>query len=408
MSVQVGGINVTTRYIVASRPSYNDMRDIPDNHPVDLTTIPPDRDLPLIVGDVVLFIPGHSSSAEEALTLATPLVAQAAWPRPLTLIAMDLPSNGYASMIDHETISPSTASLWNTGYPILDFIERFVVAFVDGLEARQPGIKGQIVGVIGGSLGGNMGLRLGRRDPATYPWLRNVVSWSPASCWESWKRASVTDGPFGPANPTPLAAGLAKVTSVSGTRRLMTEPETYESLHRLFHEQKAGQRIGRAEQAKHWYSPSWLCGADAITSGHRFIYEIYNERFRRWHWRVAHEQLIFSHWDSDKPSTTADPAVDPDPRKNPTAGPARFSQIRARLLLASGYNDNNWPEYLFENARDLARAMTMVNGQALFVKDTAHSIHVERPNWFASQILGFLYQSPPPPFPAFLLPASAF
>ena len=78
---------------------------------------------------------------------------------------MDLPSTGYASMIDHEAISPSTASSWNTGYPILDFIERFVVAFVDGLEARQPGIKGQIVGVIGGSLGGNMGLRLGRRDP---------------------------------------------------------------------------------------------------------------------------------------------------------------------------------------------------------------------------------------------------
>jgi len=52
--------------------------------------------------------------------------------------------------------------------------------------------------------------------------------------------------------------------------------------------------------------------------------------------------------------------------------------------------------------------MTTVNGVALFVTDTAHSIHAEKPNCFAPQILQFLYQSPPPPFPAFLLPASAF
>ena len=423
MTVRVSGRtfttqNVTTRYVVFSNS-------ITDNYPVPavLNTIPPDRDLPLIVGDIVLFIAGHSSSAEEAEGIAKQLLDQAPSSRPVTIIAMDLPSNGYATMINHETISPSSASAWNTGYPILDFIESFIVAFVDGLEARQPGIKNQIVGVIGGSLGGNMGLRLGRRDPATYPWLRNIVSWSPASCWESWLRANpYSDNRLSPLDPpdhpSQLTEGFGKRAAVWGSRRAMTEAETDRSLHLLFHSRDAGHRTGRAEQAKHWYSQSWSCRDDAITAGHRFIYEIYNEHFRRWHWRVAHEQVIFSHWDSDMPVIpiedkfptpyNIDPAADPDPRKNPALAPdsARYSQIRARMLFASGYNDNNWPEYLFENARNLAQAMTMVNGQALFVRDTAHSIHVERPNWFASQILEFLYQSPPPPFPAWFVAAT--
>ena len=111
--------------------------------------------------------------------------------RQVTLISLDLPTNGYASMIEHTDIAKIDDSLWNTGYPILDFIEDFVVAVVDELEALQPGFKDKIVGVIGGSLGGNMGLRLARRDLATHPWLHSVVSWSPASTWLSWARATI-------------------------------------------------------------------------------------------------------------------------------------------------------------------------------------------------------------------------
>ena len=109
-------------------------------------------------------------------------------------------------------------------------------------------------------------------------------------------------------------------------------------------------------------------------------YEIYNERFRRWHRRVAHEQLIFSHWDSDKPITIFDPGSHSihhsiqTPEKTRQRGlPVSRRSVRD-CCSRPGYNDNNWPEYLFENARDLAHAITMVNGQALFVKDTAHSI----------------------------------
>ena len=156
---------------------------------------PPDpsqRAIPPITGDVVLFIHGHSSSAEEAMPLVGPLLQQAEnRGRQLTLISLDLPSNGYASMIEHTDIAKIDDSLWNSGYPILDFIEDFFVAVVDELEALQPGFKDKIVGVIGGSLGGNMGLRLARRDPATHPWLHSVVSWSPASTWLSWARAVI-------------------------------------------------------------------------------------------------------------------------------------------------------------------------------------------------------------------------
>lgn len=393
MTVRVDGIDVMTRYMVASRQ-------LADDHPVDVGTIPPDREHPLIIGDIVLFIPGHSSSAEEAVPLAEQLLAQAeARGRPVTLIAMDLPSNGYASMIEHTTVAPASASSWNSGYPILEFIEEFVVAFVDELEARQPGIKMQIVGVLGGSLGGNMGLRLGRRDPALFPWLRNVVSWSPASSWESWARAVLAN----PSEGRPY--DFVKHEAVRHSRDRMSELENLYSLYNLFYETAyLVIPTGRIEQSERWYSESWPCRKDAIDASHLGVYEVYNERFRRWHWRVGHEQLIFSHWDSDN----ADPAVDPDPRYNPGAGPPRYSEIRARLMLATGSNDNHFPEFLFENSKRLARSMSMVDGFAYFIEDTGHSIHAEKPAFFAGRILDFLFASPPPPFPYFLVPATSF
>jgi pimeloyl-ACP methyl ester carboxylesterase len=225
-------------------------------------------------------------------------------------------------------------------------------------------------------------LRLGRRDPATHPWLRNVVSWSPASSWGSWARSSDAIKP-----------GLA-----AATRGRMGEAEGDGSVHDFFH--GVG---GRASQGGHWYSDSWGCTTNALTASHRGVYEIYNSRFRRWHWRVAYEQLIFSHWDSDNP----DPGIDPDPERDARSGPARYAQIRSRLLLAAGYDDDAWPEKIFSFTLELAGRMRtrMAHGSAFFVKDTGHSIHAEKPAFFAGRILDFLFESPLPPFPAFLVPA---
>ena len=143
-------------------------------------------------------------------------------------------------------------------------------------------------------------------------------------------------------------------------------------------------------QSDHWYSKDWPCREAAKEASHRAIYEIYNERFRRWHWRVAHEQLIYSHWDSD----TTDSSIDPDPRNDAAAGPARYTQITSRMLLAMAHDDDEMPEKIFSKTQVLADAMTMVDGTTLFVKDTGHSIPTERPVFFAGQILDFLYRDP--------------
>jgi pimeloyl-ACP methyl ester carboxylesterase len=374
---------VTTRFVVASRR-------FQDEYPVKLKEVPPQRAIPPITGDIVLFIHGHSSSAEEALPLVGPLLQQAEnRGREVTLISLDLPSNGYASMIEHTDFAKIEDSLWNTGYPVLDFIENFFVAFVDGLEALQPGFKNKIVGVIGGSLGGNMGLRLARRDPATHSWLHTVVSWSPASTWLSWARAVL----FAPQKGRFI--DVLKHEGVGRTRGAAVEEEVEtpfnkSSLNKFFYEEFAGNKIGRIAQSDHWYSPNWPCRETAKESSHRGIYEIYNKTFRRWHWRVAHEQLIYSHWDSD----TTDGHIDPDPRNDANAGPARYTQIMSRMLLATAEDDDEVPEKIYSNTKALADEMTMVDGTTLFVKGTGHSIPTERPIFFAGQILDFLYPDP--------------
>ena len=374
---------VTTRFMVASRQ-------FEDEYPVALDEVPPARQIPSITGDIVLFIHGHSSVVEEAMPLVGPLLRQAEnRRRQVTLISLDLPSNGYASMIEHTSFAKIEDSLWNTGYPVLDFIENFIVAFVDELEALQPGFKDKIVGVIGGSLGGNMGLRLARRDPATHPWLHTVVSWSPASTWLSWARAVL-----GPPQKGRFY-DLVKHEGVGRTRGAAVEEEVEtpfdkSSLNKFFYQEFAGQKLGRIAQSDHWYSANWPCREEAKKSSHRGIYEIYNKTFRRWHWRVAHEQLIYSHWDSD----TTDPHIDPDPRNDPAAGPARYTQIKSRMLLATAHDDDEMPEKIFSNTKALADEMTMVDGTTLFVRDTGHSIPTERPIFFAGQILDFLYLDP--------------
>lgn len=386
MTVPVGMIPVVTRFFIASRH-------ITDSSAVDIGIVPPERSFPLIIGDIILFIHGHSSSAEEAMPLLGPLLEQAGDKgRPVTLIAMDLPSNGYASMIEHTTIAAPGLSLWNTGYPILDFIENFIVAFVDQLEARQAGLKRQIIGVIGGSLGGNMTLRLGQRSRAAHPWLHSVVSWSPASTWPSWARAVL-----GLATAFRFTS-VVKHEGVDRTNGAMMEtevesPHFKSSLNKFFYQQFAGRPIGRIEQSDHWYSKDWPCREAARKGSHQSIYEIYNPTFRRWHWRVAHEQLIYSHWDSDNTNL----AVDPDPRYNATAGPARYSQIKSRLLLATGADDDLFPEHLYAETKKLATAMTMVNGTTLFLEKTGHAIPTERPIFFAGRILEFLFANPPSP-----------
>jgi hypothetical protein len=86
-----------------------------------------------------------------------------------------------------------------------------------------------------------------------------------------------------------------------------------------------------------------------------------------------------------------DPHIDPDPRNDRAAGPARDTQIRSRMLLAMSLDDDRMPEKIFSNTKALANEMTMVQGTTLLVEHTGHSIPTERPVFFAGQILDFLF-----------------
>ncbi len=163
LPVPCQGKTVQTRYMIASpwpdpSPPNAGGRTIP----MDPFPVIPKRD------SIVIFIAGQDSSVEECLPLVDvfhKLMSERGVG--YTIVAMDLPCSGYASMIDHTQIANAdTSHRYST--PMLDFIEDFIVNFVDELD-KILNIKKRIVGVIGGSLGGNMGMRLGQRDLNAYP-----------------------------------------------------------------------------------------------------------------------------------------------------------------------------------------------------------------------------------------------
>ena len=190
LDFEVKGFDVTTRFMIVEtngkKPVINWTGD---------RTIPSDL-IPSIGEDakVLLYIPGMDSRSEEAETLAKAFVKKGKergenW----TIISLDLPTTGYSTQLDHRAIS----SLDTLGKPrrlgfnglgkqrveILDFMEEYVVQFINELDKKNP-VKGKMVAVLGGSLGGNLTLRIGRRHDL--PWVRKIVSWSPASIWRGF------------------------------------------------------------------------------------------------------------------------------------------------------------------------------------------------------------------------------
>jgi hypothetical protein len=316
---------------------------------------------------IVIYIPGHGSRLEEGLDMVPPMHgAASSRGRDLTVISLDAPGFGYSSRVDHLAIAPADASQHNVGYPALDFLEEGVVALVDALERAQPGVSSRIVGVIGGSLGGNLALRLARRDPARFPWLANVVSWSPVSVWESW----------GPARVIPTGPGeyfdAIKFQAVNISRERMLAPEEPGS-HGEFLDHVFGPPIHfAAPVSERWYRAGWEpCKSLLIEGSTRMQDEIYGPELRGLHWRTAHEVLLFSHRDPDPGGTRP-----------------RYETVRARLLLAAGDADDEFPEFLFSKARELGDRIP--GARTLFLADTGHSIHNERPRYFGRRVVDFL------------------
>jgi hypothetical protein len=365
--VTVAGLPaLQTRFFVASQGASEEHVGA-----VSARSAPPDPIPHVREGDqVILFLHGHSSSAEEASGLIPWLLeAGTQHGTRFSIISLDLPSNGYSSRIDHTAVAPSSATrspAWPTDEgpvhtPLLDFLESFVVAFVDALDRHTP-IKHRFAGVIGGSLGGNLGLRLGRRDVRAFPWLGGgIVSWSPASVWR------------------PFVNDLIKRLGPNHCRDNWDLPETEASRTAYFTEvfdEPMVRVLLPQTQPESWFRDGWSRKAHAIRSARFARHETYDPVFRRWHWRVAGEQLIFSHVDrTDRESA---------------ASPFRYELNRVRHLLMAGEKDDLVFSNIYSATRALAARMLGTPGRSVFLRETGHSIHAERPRYLAGEIARFL------------------
>lgn len=368
--VTVGGITVQARFFIASPPAADRMATTAMPSPG--RSLPPEATPQVPDGDrVILCIHGHSSSAEEALALV-PSLHQAGLARGVrfSVISMDLPSNGYSSMIDHSRVAPSEGTTFPGGVfdngpidtPILDFIEDFIVAFVDIIDSNYTPIKNRFAGVIGGSLGGNMGLRLGRRDIHTWAWLaKGIVSWSPASVWD------------------PMVQDEIKRHAPEQCRDKWGVEENPLSRADYFYEvydKNILDVVLPHKQPEMWFRNGWEpCKTLHIEASRIARREIYNKYYRRWHWRVAGEQLIYSHVDRVN--------------HEDSSSPYRYELNQVRQLLVAGDQDNFVGSNIFDATRNLAAVMVNTPGRSLFLLNTGHSIHDERPGYLADQIAKF-------------------
>lgn len=367
-------LTLRTRFVIASP-----LDPAPPQTPHTLRELPPDLEPQVPEGNsVILFLHGHVSGAEEALTIIPHIhMAGLAQGVNFSIISVDLPNSGYSESFDHEKIATSRATTWPSGAttdgepirtPVLDFIEDFVIAFVDALDQMTP-IKDRFSGVFGGSLGGNLGLRLGRRGPMP-AWLdKAIVSWNAASVWD------------------PMVRDHIKSQAPGKCMNNWEASELDDSRSDYFYEvydKVVLPVFVPYTQPQLWYRDGWEpCKALHITGSRLARREVYSENLRKWHWRVAGEQLIYSHVDRvDHWDNTS---------------PWRYELNVVKHLLIGSAGDNFTGSNIYDATRNLAKLMTATPGRSLLLLNTGHSVHFERPHYLAKKIVDFLPSNPTPP-----------
>jgi pimeloyl-ACP methyl ester carboxylesterase len=334
---------------------------------------------------VLLYVLGMDSRAEEAVDLAQALreiYKTSKKKKNWTILSVDLPTAGYADNLFHEDIAPigllgeakfrpqGASNLMLTDLQVfnargrhdvrlVEFIEKFVVNFVEQLDAGAlPGLKDRFVAAIGGSLGGNISMRLGRRTDKT--WLRNVIPWSPAAIWPSFADGSDPGKHLGVAMPFLWAGGDPRI--------LEERPDERRQFFYKYYDWTMGL-LKRKPQPAEWYRDGWACKEGHVVGSRLDRHETYDRNFRLWHWRLAAEQLAVSHQGVE--------GKDPPYLRN-----------RKPTLLMCGYDDTGGDLCL--HTRAVSTKMVNTPGRALFLRKTGHSIHNERPCWLAQHIVDFL------------------
>jgi pimeloyl-ACP methyl ester carboxylesterase len=409
-------VTVSTRYVIAqSRPPAQ-----PAITPVNLALRAEPEPIIGPDAEILIFVHGMDSRAEEANDIIKALFKRMAGSRKnLVVISMDLPTSGYATNLNYDQVSPlgliggpkvtllpvpvpippelygpvvpvflaaglpppppivppmtPIPDFGATGQaPLLDFIETFVVRFVETLDRKVP-ITGNIKAVIGGSLGGNISFRLGRRP--SVPWLPETVVWSPASIWDSlgegpapgepwnmlkhlgprdaWQKANNRD-PNDPNDLGPKRTGLRAAFFGSWDQAIVPV------------------LIPKA-QSDTWTSENWPCHKSAIVAARLDRQETYDPNFQSWHWRLAAEQLLYSHQSMD--ATTHMP---------------RYLLNYKPMLLACGTEDEVPFNNICSATQKTVPHMIMTPGKAIFFQNTGHSVDNERRDAFAKEIDDFL------------------
>ena len=404
------------------------------------TFLPPDEQ-PTISREsdyIFVYMAGDASRVEEAADLLAPLLnAAAARGKKVSVVAFDMIGWGYSSrrvrdaqgdaLLFDQTMFPTEPYPVNP--PALQFVEEFVVALIEMLAVKIRFFDLNKVVPIGGSLGGNLALRLGRRSDLL--WLKAVCGWSPASVWPSNATnpntgvivgdgaaagavvgfvagaavGAAVGGPLGAliggivggiigagtgagvAGAAAPSLGEAAIKECSEQMNALEEPDQ-RAMHfaQVFDNDTVPLGL-LPPQASMWYREGWACKPVTIVKDRLARREVYDDAFRRWHWRISQDQLVYSHRDPEPPGT-------------PRAGTPRYLLNTVPMLLASGADDDyqvlNVPNpniYLW--TQELAKKMT-VPGTTLFLNDTGHSIHNERPVRLAEAILAFLEEWNPP------------
>jgi len=427
-----GPVSVSTRYMVASA---SDSLLLPPGIHAAIPAAAP-RTIPAIgnpyippQNKIIIYIHGGGSRLEEAVPLAEQLIlAGSIKGVNYTVISFDMPNSGLSSRFDHTLVANSGPggglgsyhppqgdphkAIPNPpltyGYPIMDTEEQFVLNFLDAIDQQMGNVKGRIAAVMGGSLGGNISFRLARLGNQ-YPYLRNIVAWSVTSM-----QPAQSDNIVG------HIGGL--IGQYTAPEQIPTRHSFFDSLYNqpLISPELAaamgagagaaagglvtgvvaaaggvtGAALGASAalppQPQLWYRNGWPCKTSLIQETKFDRYEYYTPEYRRWTIRLNYEFTIYSFQDGDLYAP------------NKAQGPPRYLTVNSRLLLASGGQDEHDPFYtLYNSTHQVAGEMTNTAGTTLFLDNTGHSIHDERPVFFAQQIVDFL--NPPQPLSAVIL-----
>ena len=348
--------------------------------PEDPPSIPPED-------KIIIYVHGGGSRAEEAVDMANWFIIEGREVgENYTVISFDLPNSAYGKRLGMKEVVDSYDY---SQLQVLKFERRYIIEFIEALDAELHNVKERVVAVMGGSLGGNMSMLMTDPYDEDHPYLQTIVAWS-VTAMAPAKYLGVI-----PAAQLGAYLGHQQEEAMSDekpddhkTEREYIEKMYTKPLLEIPPENPFGIEpvvIDLPPQPIMWYRGGYEDGTgrwqlkDRSIARSRFDrYEIYSPHSRHWAIAIDLEQIAFSFQeDKEQLKWVTTPASN-------TVGPSN-------LMLVAGDNDNFSPNAIYNSTIDVARAHRLnAQGKAEFWLDTGHSIHNERPHLFVKEIIYFL------------------